>query len=160
MNRISSIRMGLGTAFMLALAASALGQTGMAHRHNLLGESIGLVGYDPVSYFSAGGGKPQKGSIKISMVHDGVTYRFASTEHLELFKADPEKYLPQYGGWCAWAAGALNKRVDADPESYVVRDGKLYVFYRDPGLETRASWLKDSDNLVRKADENWPSLQQ
>lgn len=160
MNRIRSILVALGAAFMLTLAVSALGQTAVAHKHNLLGESIGLVGYDPLSYFPEGGGKPQKGSIKISMAHDGVTYRFASQEHLELFKADPEKYLPQYGGWCAWASGALNKRVDADPESYVVRNGKLYVFYRDPGLETRALWLKDSDNLIGKADENWPSLQQ
>lgn len=88
------------------------------HANNTLGEGIGLVGYDPVSYFPEGGGAPQKGSIKIAVEHAGVTYRFASQEHLSAFKQSPEKYLPQYGGWCAWAVAELGARVDVDPLSY------------------------------------------
>lgn len=129
-----------------------------ARAYNTLGESVGLVGYDPVSYFSEGGGKPQKGSIKISLEHDGVTYRFASDEHLAAFKKSPEKYLPQYGGWCAWAVAELGKRVDVDPLSYEIRSGKLYVFYRDPGLDTRPLWTPKAEELIRKADSKWPAL--
>lgn len=129
-----------------------------AHAYNTLGESIGLVGYDPVSYFPEGGGKPEKGSIKIALEHDGVTYRFASEEHLQLFKSGPEKYLPQYGGWCAWAVAELGKRVDVDPLSYEVRNHKLYVFYRDPGLDTRLLWTPKAAELIGKADSKWPVL--
>lgn len=149
---------------MLALSALVAGAASAApsatrHHHNLLGENVGLVGYDPVAYFPEGGGRPQKGSIKISIEIDGATYRFASPEHQALFQKNPEKYLPAYGGWCAWAVGELGKRVDVDPESYEIRNGRLYVFYRDPGLDTRTLWLKDTDALIRKADANWPSLE-
>jgi YHS domain-containing protein len=129
-----------------------------SYRYNLMGESIGLVGYDPVSYFIEGGGRPQKGLFKLSYEYDGVTYRFATQQNLDLFKAEPTKYLPQYGGWCTWSLGALNKRADIDPECYVVRDGRLYLFYRDAALDTRELWLKDSESLLQKAKANWPKL--
>ena len=128
------------------------------HRYNLLGESVGLVGYDPVSYFQEGGGKPAKGLITISETVDGVTYRFASKEHLAAFQQNPAKYLPAYGGWCAWAVAELGKRVDVDPLSFAIRDGRLFVFYRDPALDTRALWLKKPADLVAAADQKWPAL--
>lgn len=143
------------TVFSLA-AGSALARG--PHANNTLGEHIGLVGYDPVSYFPEGGGTPQKGSIKIATDHDGVTYRFASPEHLAAFKKNPEKYLPQYGGWCAWAVSELGQRVDVDPLSYRIRNGKLYLFYRDPGLDTRAMWDPKADEMIGKADAKWPAL--
>ena len=130
----------------------------LGHNHNLSGESIGLFGYDPVSYFPEGGDKPEKGSINFTGEHEGVTYRFASKEHLTLFQDNPAKYLPAYGGWCAWAVGAIAKRVDVDPESYQIRDGRLYVFYRDQSLVTRDLWLKEPENLIAKGDANWPAL--
>jgi YHS domain-containing protein len=126
--------------------------------HDLLGQSIGLVGYDPVSYFPAGGGQAAKGLISISAEHAGVTYRFATEEHKAAFLESPEKYLPAFGGWCTWAMGALGKRVDVDPESYVVKNGRLLVFYRDPKLETRALFLENPDELLAKADANWAVL--
>jgi YHS domain-containing protein len=127
-------------------------------RYDLTGETIGLAGYDPVAYFPEGGGKPVKGSIKISYDYDGVTYRFASQEHLDLFKKNPEKFVPAYGGWCAWAVPALGKRVDVDPESFQVKNGKLYVFYRDPSLDTRSLWLKDPDGFIAKGESKWVEL--
>ena len=130
------------------------------HAHNLLGESIGLAGFDPVSYFPEGGSRPLRGLIGIASTHDGVTYRFATRENLEIFRKSPEKYLPAYGGWCAWAAGELGKRVDVDPESFEIKAGRLFVFYRDPSLDTRTMWQKDADGLIRKADTNWPQLAQ
>ena len=126
--------------------------------HDLLGQSIGLVGYDPVSYFPEGGGQPAKGLISISAEHAGVTYRFATEEHQAAFLDNPEKYLPAFGGWCTWAMGELGKRVDVDPESYVVKNGRLLVFYRDPALETRALFLENADVLLEKADANWAVL--
>ena len=127
-------------------------------RYDLSGESIGISGYDPVAYFSEGGGKAVKGSIKIASQYEGVTYRFISEEHKTLFDANPQKYLPMYGGWCAWAVGELGKRVDVDPESYEIHNGKLYLFYRDTQLDTRALWLKDTNNLIAKATLNWKKL--
>jgi len=128
-----------------------------SHRYDLTGAGIGLVGYDPVAYFPEGGSHPKKGLFNLSFEFDGVTYRFATQENLDRFKAAPSKYLPQYGGWCAYGA-ALNGRGDADPESFVIRDGKLYLFYRDPGGSNRDLWLKDPESFVKKADANWPGL--
>ncbi len=136
------------------------GSKNSLHSFNLMGEAVGLVGYDPVSYFPEGGGRPQKGLIGINAVLDEVTYRFASEANKNAFLANPAKYQPIYGGWCAWAVGAIAKRVDVDPENYLIREGKLYLFYRDPQLDTRALWLKDDQNLSRKAEANWPSLSQ
>ena len=155
----------LGFAVLLVTAgfavpgkASGAPEGAMGHSYNLLGEGIGLVGYDPVSYFPEGGGRPQRGLIGIAAEQDGVTYRFASEEHRTLFQNNPGKYLPAYGGWCAWAVGELGKRVDVDPESFELRGGRLYVFYRDPKLDTRALWVKKPAELIQKADVNWPAL--
>lgn len=126
--------------------------------HNLLGDSIGVSSYDPVSYFPEGGGKPQRGFIRLSFAYRGVTYRFATQENLDRFKLDPEKYLPAFGGWCAWAVGELGKKVDVDPESFEIYDGRLYLFYRDRELDTRALWQKDRAELLRKAKANWRTL--
>lgn len=150
-----------GTLFSAraGFAQQANSGANLHHRFNLLGEAVGAAGYDPVAYFPEGGGKPQKGLVKYTLTRDGVTYRFASEENLNRFKQNPEKYTPVYGGWCAWAVGAIAKRVDVDPESFVIRSGKLYLFYRDAELDTRALWLQDEEGLVKKADQNWPSLQ-
>ena len=151
---------GMAPVLPASAGSDHMAQSVSGHRYNVLGESVGLVGYDPVSYFPEGGGKPQRGLIGISQEHDGVTYRFASEDHLARFKKNPEKYLPAYGGWCAWAAGELAKRVDVDPESFEVRDGRLYLFYRDPALDTRALWVKKPADLIAKANANWPALAQ
>jgi len=146
----------------LVAAGSALPRPAAAEAsrlsYNLLGESVGLVGYDPVSYFPEGGGRPARGLISISTVHDGVTYRFATEAHRAAFLKSPAKYLPAFGGWCTWAVAELGQRVDADPESYLVKNGRLLVFYRDPVLDTRAKFLEDPDALLAKADANWPAL--
>lgn len=127
-------------------------------RYNTLGESVGAAAYDPVSYFPEGGSKPQKGLISITYEHDGVTYRFSSKENKQRFQASPDKYVPAYGGWCAWAIAEMGKRVDVDPLNYEIRNGRLLLFYRDPSLDTRAMWRKDPEKLHEKAESNWPKL--
>ncbi|HVQ29681.1 MAG TPA: YHS domain-containing (seleno)protein [Vicinamibacteria bacterium] len=143
------------------LASAATAETAKSAprtSHDLLGEGVGLVGYDPVSYFPDGGSRPVKGHIMTSAEYDGVTYRFASEEHRALFQKNPARYVPAYGGWCTWAVAELGKHVDVDPEAYVVKNGKLYVFYRDPKLDTRAKFLEDPDGMLAKAEANWPAL--
>jgi hypothetical protein len=152
-------RLALGALSLAMTLLPRLSAAEASHKsHNLLGESVGLVGYDAVSYFPEGGGKPAKGLITISVEHEGVTYRFATEEHKAVFLKNPAKYVPAFGGWCTWAVGELGKRVDVDPESYVVKSGRLLVFYRDPALDTRAKFLENPDVLLKKAEANWPAL--
>jgi len=124
---------------------------------NLDKKGLALQGYDPVAYFDEGGGKPAKGDAKITSTHDGVTYRFASEAHKQLFLADPAKYEPQYGGWCAYAIPDKDK-VEIDPESFVVRSGKLYLFYKGWFNDTRSKWLKDPADFVKRGDKAWKEI--
>lgn len=149
---------------LLALAFSATGlqaqtvKAPTAATLNLLGPGVGVEGFDPVSYWPEGGGKPRQGTIKLSYDHKGVTYRFANERNLEAFKANPDRFLPQYGGYCAWALGAINQRVDVNPNHFVIRDGKLYLFFSDANVVTRDLWKKEAATLVEKADANYGKL--
>jgi YHS domain-containing protein len=127
-------------------------------RFDTLGLGVALGGFDPVAYFPEGGGKPAKGFVKRDYKHGGVTYRFASDANLARFRANPEKYVPAYNGWCAWAMAELNAKVDVEPTAYEVYNGKLYVFYDHADLNTREMWLKNPQAMVAKADANWKAL--
>ena len=125
---------------------------------NLLGPNVGVEGYDPVSYWPEGGGKPKQGTIKLTYDFGGVSYRFANEKNLETFKTDPNRFLPQYGGYCAWAIGAINQRVDVNPNHFVIRDGKLYLFFSDANITTRDMWKKDTVALIEKGDVAYAKL--
>lgn len=109
-------------------------------------------GYDVVSYFK---NSAKEGSKKNEATYDGVKYKFSSQENLATFNANPTKYVPQYGGYCAYALGARDKKVSIDPETFEIRDGKLYLFYNSWGNNTLDSWLKSPKELKVKADRNW-----
>lgn len=111
-----------------------------------------IKGYDPVAYFTDG--KPVKGSRQFAYTWRGATWRFASREHLELFRADPERYAPQYGGYCAWAV-AQGSTVGIDPAAWSIVEGKLYLNY---SKKVRRQWLEDAPGNIRKGDANWPKL--
>lgn len=113
---------------------------------------LAIEGYDPVSYFS---NKPKEGSKKLSYTYKSITYRFATLANLDAFKKTPEKYQPQYGGWCAYAMGNDGSKVEVDPETYKVVGGKLYLFYNKFFNDTKKDWDKDEANLKAKADKNW-----
>lgn len=113
-------------------------------------------GYDVVSYFQGG---PLEGDSKYSLTYDGVQFKFANEENMKAFKMEPTRYVPQYGGWCAYAVAENNSKVGINPESYEIRDGKLYLFYNAFFTNTLESWLEAGPEELRdKADENWEGL--
>ena len=114
---------------------------------------LGAHGYDLVSYFS--GEKPVKGSRQWSSRYKGLVFYFASLANKEAFEKAPESYLPQYGGWCAYAMGVDGSLVDVDPEAYKVHQGKLYLFYRTILNNTLKKWNAREAELLPQADKNW-----
>ena len=110
---------------------------------------IGAGGYDLTSYFTQE--KPQRGNGHHVAVVDGVSYVFASEQNQKLFQADPAKYLPQYGGYCAYGA-SVSKKFVADPDVYDIVDGKLY-FNLDTKI--RSIWSQDIPGRIKAGDSNW-----
>lgn len=115
--------------------------------------SNAVGGYDTVSYFSEG--KPVKGSKKFKTKYKGANWLFASAENLAKFKKEPEKYAPQYGGFCAWAVAAKNDRASGDPLRWNIVDNKLYLNY-DKSIQNK--WQKDIPGFIATGDKNWPGL--
>ena len=113
-------------------------------------------GYDLVSYFS---GNPSKGRDDFHVTHEGVTYYFASQANRDLFYATPDRYKPQYGGWCAYAFGKGGGRVEVDPETFKITDGKLYLFYNGIYGNTLKSWNEEGEaQLTINADKRWAEI--
>lgn len=114
-------------------------------------------GYDVVSYFTKS--EPVKGNKKYQVAYDNAKFMFSSRENLALFSSNPEKYIPQYGGYCAYAVAAKKTKMDTDPESYEIRDGKLYLFYSSFFGNKLKDWQKaDTKKLQEKGDKNWEKL--
>ncbi|MCB9909295.1 MAG: hypothetical protein H6829_03390 [Planctomycetes bacterium] len=117
--------------------------------------NLAIDGWDPVAYFPEGGAKPSKGRAEWSLTYRGVVYRFASEANRKTFLAAPDRYEPAYGGWCAYAM-ADGKRVEIDPESFLIQDGELLLFYNGIFSNTRKSWGKEGPAKLRaKADAQW-----
>lgn len=117
---------------------------------------LAILGYDPVSYFTEQ--KAVKGDAAISIYHAGITYRFSTIKNKELFKANPAQYEPQYGGWCAYAMGADGSKVEIDPETFKITNGKLYLFYHSYFNNTLLKWNKNETVLKEAADKHWIRL--
>lgn len=120
---------------------------------NIEKSGLAIEGYDPVAYFTSN--KAIEGKKEISTVYEGVTYRFATVQNRDAFKANPTKYEPQYGGWCAYAMGAKGEKVEVDPETFKIVNGKLYLFYNKYFNNTLKSWNKDETHLKANADQSW-----
>ena len=115
----------------------------------LAGPGLAVHGYDVVAYFAKG--SPAVGSDKFAVAHNGGTYRFASEANLDAFKANPDRYLPAYGGFCAYGA-ALAKKFDGDPRQWRIVDGRLYF---NLNADIAAEWGEDIPGNIAKADGNW-----
>lgn len=110
-------------------------------------------GYDLVAYFEQ---KAEKGNSKFETEYKGLAFRFSSNQNLKKFNANPEQYLPQYGGWCAYAMASEGEKVKIDPKTFEIRDRKLYLFYNAFFNNTLESWLEEGpEDLIRKANQNW-----
>ena len=134
---------------LLALAVIFSVGCASAQKKTFSTDEGAIRGYDPVAYFTLG--KPVKGKSEISAKHGSGVYHFATEEHRELFKADPEKYAPQYGGYCAYGM-SKGFDVSSDPNAWTIRNDKLYLNY---SLGVRKTWLKKPDDYIVKADKNW-----
>lgn len=113
---------------------------------------LAIKGYDPVAFFAAG--KPMLGHPEIEVEHEGVRYRFSSEENRETFRADPSHYMPQFGDYCAMAL-SKGELVAAEPENWLIVDGKLYIFGKPAGVQL---FQKDLGGNVLRANGNRPLL--
>lgn len=116
--------------------------------------NVAINGYDVVSYFQDG---PEAGVAEHAVEYEGVLWFFVSEENAELFRNSPLSYIPQYGGYCAWAIGAKNETADIRPDQWDIVDGKLYLNYN---FWTRGLWLLQQQDLIEQADQNWPLIRQ
>lgn len=136
----------------LALAvASAITSVAWAGEY-FEGDGVAVRGHDPVAYFKDG--KPVKGSAEHRFEHKGSMFHFASKANRDAFAAEPERYAPQYGGFCAFGMSGGYKAA-IDPVAFTVREGKLYLNYN---LEVQKQWSADIPGHVNKADRNWPAV--
>ncbi len=151
-------RLLLTTAFLLLFT---LGNTWAAARINTLEKQglfsyqpngIAIRGYDTVAYFTEG--KPVEGSDEITTEWQGATWKFSSQEHLDLFTTDPQKYAPQYGGYCAYGV-AQNNLVKIEPDQWTIHDDKLYLNYN---AKLNKEWKMDIPGFIKTADELFESL--
>ena len=142
-------------AVLLIVFASANAQDVFKNKDNVANN-----GYDVVNYFTTN--TAERGSKDFSTINDGTTYYFANSENLEAFKMAPNKYLPQFDGYCAFAVAKMNKKVPADPKTFRIDDGKLYLFYNDfwegKPFNTIVPWINNEATMEKIATENWKAL--
>ena len=135
-------------ALMFCLGASG---AALADGNNLI-DGVALHGFDPVAYFTEQ--QAVKGDPEFTASHDGATYEFASKESQAAFQAEPAKYVPQFGGFCAFGVSEGYK-ADIDPHAFTVSDGKLYLNYSEP---TTTEFRADLNGRITKAEKNWPGV--
>lgn len=138
-----------GAAVSVALASSALAA---GVELNASSTGLALQGYDPVAYFTEGEATP--GDWRITASYQDATYRFSNEEHKAAFEADPEAFLPEYGGYCAFGA-AMGFKFDGDPEQWRIVDGELYL---NISADIQERWLQDVPGYIEQADSNWPTI--
>ena len=139
------------------LSMATFGQNAAKRIDNYnLEKKVAIQGYDPVAYFVQK--KAVKGKSTLASTYDGVVYYFSSQANKDLFLKNPSSYEPQYGGWCAFAMGDYGEKVEINPETFKIIDGKLYLFYNAYFNNTLKSWNKDETNLKKKADANWKKI--
>lgn len=133
-------------------AAFADPETNVSAGLTFKGPGLAVHGYDVVAFFTKS--TPTFGRAKFSAIYKNARYRFTSKENLETFEADPQAYVPQYGGYCAFGV-AVGAKFDGNPRRWKVVGGKLYVLLNEDILNT---WLKDVPSNIEKADDNWKKI--
>ncbi len=147
--------LGAGWSALLASTAARAAQPPI---NTLTGGFFGgagdtaILGYDTVAYFTDG--KPVKGADSFVFIWMGAKWKFASQAHLDLFKAAPEKYAPQYGGYCAYGV-SVDNLVSIEPDKFKIIDGKLYLNY---DADVQQKWLKNPAGFIKTADSKFQTL--
>ncbi len=148
--------MSSSTTFKTFLMAVSLFITGHSFAAdsdaNADANDVAIHGYDTVAYFTES--KPTQGSTKFTATYKNTIYQFASSDNRDKFRANPEKYAPQFGGHCAMGV-ALNKKLDVDPTAWRIVEGKLYL---NLNKQVQEKWLSDVSGNLKTAYGIWPSI--
>ena len=136
----------------VAVPVAAVDEVNLSRGLTAAGAPLALHGYDPVAYFTQGA--PTRGSAAHAAVHEGATYYFASAEHRRAFEAEPERYAPAYGGFCAFGV-SVAKKFDGDPRYWKIADGRLFL---NLNAEIARQFSEDVAGAVTKADGNWQRI--
>ena len=135
---------------ILAASASAAAKTDPVYTSAF--SNVAVSGYDSVAYFNQN--KPVKGDARFKVTHKGAEYRFASAANLAAFRANPDAYAPQYGGYCAWAV-SQGYTASGDPQVWKIVNNKLYLNYN---AEIGKKWSQNQASFIAAGDSNWPKL--
>ncbi|MEM8945150.1 MAG: YHS domain-containing (seleno)protein [Planctomycetota bacterium] len=126
------------------------------HGYNVPSSGIALEGYCPVAYFAVN--KAIRGKQEFAVTHNDVTYYFVNADAMKLFQADPVKYLPAYGGWCATGM-AMQHTVPVDPTNFKIVNGRLLLFLANKNIDTKQIWnQRDEKGQLAKADAHWQTI--
>ncbi len=126
------------------------------HSFNLPSSGVALEGYCPVAYFAVN--KPVRGKPEYASTHNGVTYHLVSADAKRAFDADPEKYIPAFGGWCAFGM-AVQDKFPVDPRNFKITDDKLMLFLKNRNVDALELWNNgDEKELMAKADTHWKKV--
>lgn len=136
-------------------------ETSRQEHFNLASSRLAIQGYDPVSYFNSDA--PIKGKSQIKLEYEGVVYHFANAQNMELFKAQPEKYEPVWGGWCGHAMAQRGGKVAINPTCYKIIDGRNVLFYKTIWANALTNWEKEikttpEGQLIKTGDQFWADI--
>ena len=146
----------IGIIFCFTLFSQTTTKASKRQKHYNVSSNLALQGYDPVAYFTQG--KAIKGKKAFAVNAEGIIYHCSTATNRDLLVKNYAIYEPQYGGWCAYAMGNSGEKVEINPETFKIVDGKLYLFYNAYFNNTLKSWNKDEKSLRTKADLNWQNL--
>lgn len=142
---------------LIILIFVTISSSGFAQsQRNLTKNGFAAKGYDVVAYFQ---NNAIEGADAFTSKNDGAVYKFSTEENMLAFISNPEKYIPQYGGYCAWAVADSSQLVDVDPESFQILNSKLYLFYDGFFAHTLKKWIEEgSEKMSAEADKNWEKI--
>jgi YHS domain-containing protein len=138
---------------MLGLSNAAVATAAVDPVYTGFFSNEAIDGYDAVAYFTEG--KPVEGSDAFQFEYQGAVWKFSSQEHLDMFRADPTAYAPQYGGYCAFAV-ANGDTASAEPDLWTIHEGKLYLNYN---RRINERFRNDIEAFIQQADQNWPEIE-
>lgn len=148
-------RVALGILLVLGVARTAMpaDEVNVSSGGTMAGKPLALHGYDPVAYFTDG--KPAVGDARHAAVYNGAAYYFATVDHRKTFEANPARYAPAYGGYCAYGVG-VGKKFDGSPQHWTVKNDRLYL---NVTAEISRKFAEDLGDNIRKAEKNWRTIE-